>query len=168
MDLQQLQAMGAIVPAKLVRREVKIKRPIMSPSEEWSDPDLPEFTGETADESITVFIRRGSSADQIELLRAEQREQPFVAIQRGVCMEDGKPLFPTLEIAMQVALWLAMPLFEAVTEVAGNGPKRSRRRTSSGAKSHSPSADEASTNGSTPSVPTKKPSGVSTEPSADR
>lgn len=150
MKLQDLQAIGAIVPTKMVKREVAFKRPILKPASEWADKDEPEFTGETVDDTVTVNIRRGSSADGIEILQAEARDQPFIAIHRCICDDDGKPVFPTLEKAQSLALWLALPLFKAITDEGTRGPKVSRRRTSSGAKSRSPSADEASVSGSTP------------------
>lgn len=140
MKLSDLQEMGAFVSTKLIQREVKFQRPIQKPESEWEHPDVPEFTGEIADESVTVWIRRGTAADAIEMMQAQRREQPFVAIFRSVCNKDGTPLFESIEQAESLQLWLAMPLFEAITEVAGNGPKASRRRTSSGSKPASPTA----------------------------
>lgn len=150
MDLKQLQAMGAMTPNKVVARQVKIKRPVLRPRDEWADPDLSETTGELIDDSITIHIRRGSAADALELAQASKREQPFVAIQRFICTPTGEPVFPDLETAMQIETWLALPLFDAITEARGASPKTSRRRTSSGANSPSRSADEASLSGNTP------------------
>ena len=140
MKLSDLQEMGAFVSTKLIQREVKFQRPELKPASEWTDPDIPEMTGEVLNESMTVWIRRGSAADAIELMQAARREQPFVAIYRSVCNKDGSPVFESIEQAESLQLWLAMPLFEAITEVAGNGPKASRRRTSSGLKQASPTA----------------------------
>lgn len=150
MELKDLQSMGAIVSRKLTKRVVPIKRPVMRPADEWADAEIPEFTDELVDDTVTVHIRRGTSADAIEIMQATERERPFVAIYRSICNDKGEPVFPTLDDAMQLALWLVLPLFNAVTEVAGQSPKASRRRTSSGAKSRSPSAVAASASGSTP------------------
>jgi hypothetical protein len=142
MKLSELQAAGAFVSAKPIKREIKVKRPDLKPKEEWADPDVAEFTGETIDDSLTAYIRRGAAIDAIEMMRAEERDQPFVAIHRSVCHEDGRPVFDSLEQASSLALWLAMPLFEAITEVANAGPKSSRRKTSSGSKPASLTASQ--------------------------
>jgi hypothetical protein len=125
MKLADLQAMGAFAPDELVKRDVAIKRPILD--------DAGAETGDYADESLTVHIRRGAAADAIEIMRAEAREQPFVAIYRSICQPDGTPVFESVEQAMRLQLWLAMPLFEAITEVAPKRPKASRKRTNGGA-----------------------------------
>lgn len=140
MQINDLKAIGAFVPSKLIERTVKFQRPIQKPESEWEHPDIPELSGEVADESMQVWIRRGTAADAIELMQAERREQPFVAIFRSVCHKDGTPVFESVEQAESLQLWLAMPLFEAITEVAGKSPKASRRRTSSGSKPASPTA----------------------------
>lgn len=150
MDLNQLQAMGAFVPTKPVKKEIKITRPVLLPREEWADPEIEEESGEVVNESMTAYIRRGSSADDIEMSRAPEREQPFVAVYRFVCDEKGRPVFESVEQTMTLKTWLVMPLFAAIAEVRGNAPKPSRRRTSSGSKSPSPSADAAPRNGNTP------------------
>lgn len=167
MDLQHLQQMGALVPRKLFKRDVAIKRPLLKPESEWTDPEVPEKTGEWEDSTVTVYIRRGSSADALEIANAPPRERPFVAVFRSVCDEHGKPLFPTLEDAMQLEVWLAFPLFAEITAVTRVGePKNSQPRTSSGARSRSPSADARSTSGKRRSTSTNSPSGEPIEPSA--
>lgn len=150
MNLQQLQSMGALAPRKLTRREVAINRPVPKPETEWADPEVPEFTDETVPDTVTVFIRKGSAADAIEFVRADERSQPFVALLRFICNEDGSPVFPDLETAMRVHTWLALPLMEAAREVQGTLPNASTPRTNSGASSPSPSGDEASGSGKTP------------------
>jgi len=140
MQLNDLKAIGAFVPSKLIERTVKFQRPVQRPESEWEHPDIPELTGEVADESVTVWIRRGSAADAIEMMQAQRREQPFVAIFRSICHKDGTQVFESVEQAESLQLWLAMPLFEAITEVAGKSPKASRRRTSFGSKPASPTA----------------------------
>lgn len=167
MNLTDLKKMGAFTPTKVTAREVAIKRPVMRPQEEWADNGLPEHSGEFADETITVHIRRGSAADAIEYAQADRREQPFIAIHRFVCAPDGSPLFPNLATAMRIETWLAMPLFEAISEAHGTLPKSSRRKTSGGANSRSLSAEERSKSGSTPSASAKSASGSSTERDAD-
>jgi hypothetical protein len=167
MDLQQLQQMGAIVPRKLFKRDVAIKRPLLKPQDEWTDPEVPEKTGEWEDATVTVYIRRGSSADALEIANAPDRERPFVAVFRSVCDENGKALFPTIEDAMQLEVWLAFPLFKEITSVTRIGePKNSQPRMSSGARSHSPSAAARSKSGKKRSTSTNSPSGEPTEPSA--
>lgn len=166
MDLQQLQAMGAIVPSRIVKREVKFKRPEMKPEEEWADPEEPEYTDKVFDETMTVYIRRGSSADGLELLQADDRDKMFVAIQRCIVDEKGNPVFPSFEIASRIKLWLSIPLFNAIAAEGNVGPKSSRRRKSGGATSPSPSADAASGNGSTPSTSTSSKSGTRSKKSS--
>lgn len=180
MQLSDLQAMGAYVPNKLVKKIVPIRRPKPIPESEWADKNTPEFSDEWMDDKLAVHIRIGSAADRIEILRAPGRDQPFIAILRAVCDAQGKPLFESLEQVMGeidpetgesvpntgLADWLVFPLFNAITEVAKDRPKALRPRTNGGAKSHSPSEDEASANGSEPSTKTNGPSGKPTEQSA--
>lgn len=130
----ELQAMGAFVPTKPIKRDIKIKKPIQKPAEEWADPAVPEFTGETEDATITVYMRRGAAIDAIETMRAQERDQPFVAIFRSVVNQDGTQVFESLEQASRLATWIAFPLFTAITEVAGAAPKGSRRKTNGGSK----------------------------------
>lgn len=145
MDIKQLQAMGAIVPRKLFTKTIELKRPEVLPKSEWSDPEVPEFGDGIIEESAQVHLRKMSSADSIEVLRADERERPFIAIFRSMCNPNGTPMFESLEQAMQLETWLAIPLFEAIKEVANLAPKS---KTSSGTNSPLPSADEASPNGS--------------------
>ena len=140
MNLSDFQAMGALVPMTPIKREVKVKKPVQRPKSEWADPSVPEFTGAVEDATITIHVRRGAAIDAIEMMRAEDRLQPFVAIYRSVVMPDGSPVFESLEQASQLATWIAFPLFEAITEVAGAAPKGSRRKTSGGSKPASPTA----------------------------
>jgi hypothetical protein len=185
MDLKELQAIGAIVPRTLFKREIEFEYPerkpqsewadpgipelvdpIEKPRSEWEDPDVPETFQPTVRGSMTTFIRRGSSADAIEIANASARERPFVAIFRSVCTEDGKPVFPTLEEAMQLATWIVLPLFNAINSISGDRPKPSPPGTNSGASSRSRSAGARSRNGRKQSRSTRKPSGASIETSA--
>jgi len=149
MDLNQLIVLST-VPTAVVPKTIKVSRPLTSPQEEWEDAKTPEFTGEFADETVDTHIRKYSGADQIELASASDRERVFVAIHRCVVNRDGSPVFETREQAMGLSSWLVVPLFNAVSEVNDNRPKASRRRTSSGSKSPSPSAVARRKSGSTP------------------
>jgi hypothetical protein len=166
MDLKQLQAIGALVPPTLFKRKIEFKYPELKPASEWADPDLPEKTGRWLDGSMDAFIRKGSSADAIEVAQASERERPFVAVFRSVCQENGEPVFPTLEDALRLEIWLVMPLWAAINSVSGDPPKNSRPGTNSGANSRSGSAVARSQNGKRHSRSTRKPSGASIAPSA--
>ena len=166
MDLKQLQAIGALVPRTLFKRDIEFKYPELRPKAEWADADVPEMTGETLDGKMTVYVRRGSSADAIEVANASERERPFVAVFRSICHEDGSQVFPTIEDAMQLATWLVIPLFNTIKDVNGDRPKNSQPRTSSGAKSPSASAGGRLKNGKQPSQGASRKSGDSTETSA--
>jgi hypothetical protein len=166
MDLKQLHAIGAIVPRTLFKRVIEFKYPEQKPATDWADPEVPELTGQILDGQMDVFIRRGSSADAIEIANASDRERPFVAIWRSVCDEKGEPVFPTLGDAMQLATWIVIPLFQAINAVSGDRPKNSQPRTSSGASSRSASAAGRSKSGKRRSVRASATSGPSTAPSA--
>lgn len=166
MDLKQLQAMGAIVSKSLTKREVPIKRPELRPVEEWADPSAPEETGNWLDDSITVHVRKRSSADFLEMLTATDRDKPAVAILRCVCDEDGSEVFESLEQVQDLKEWLYVPLMMVVNEVNQFGPKNSQPRTSSGAKSRSASADDLSRNGKKRSAKRNARSGLPTATSA--
>lgn len=136
MDILQLQQLGAFAPSKPIKRTIEVERPIPLPVEEWADPDNPEFSGETEKATMDVYIRVGSSADDIEIARADEREQPFVAIFRFVVNPDGTPVFASVEQAAQLRTWITLPLFAAIAEVrGGTAPKRSKHKTNSGSKS---------------------------------
>lgn len=166
MDLKQLQAMGAIVPRTLHKREVPIRRPELKPESEWEEKGVPEGTGEWLDDSVTVYIRKRSSVDFIELVSAPDREKACVALLRCVCDEKGAEVFENLDQTKQLEDWLFLPLVMAVNEVNQFGLKNSQPRTSSGAKSRSPSAAGRSRSGKPPSPKKSAPSGSHTAPSA--
>lgn len=162
MELSQLQAIGAIVPRKLITRTIELKYPKQAPQEQWEDPEVPEFLDEIVEDSVTVQLRKPSSADSIEILRAPELEKPFVAILRCVYTPEGKPLFESLEQTQQLQMWLWLPLFTAVSEVAGIGPKASAKTTSSGVSSRSGLAAVQSANGRKRSITKKNKPGAST------
>lgn len=153
MKLSDLTAMGAFVPAKLTKKELTIRRPKPKPAAEWTVKNKPEFTDEWIDDKVTVHLREGMAADKLEMIQASERERAFVAILRSVCNPDGTPMFESIEQIMGGAIdpetneptpaladWLVFPLFKAITEVAGHGPKASRRATNGGSKPASPTA----------------------------
>jgi len=140
MDLKQLTSLGAIVPRTLFKKEVPLKRPGLKPAEEWADPNEPEFSGEVLDDSVTVWIRKRSSADFLEMLQAPTRDKAHIAILRCVCNEAGAEVFESLEQCKQLREWLFLPLMVAVNEVNEFGLKNSPPKTSSGTNSRSPSA----------------------------
>lgn len=152
MDLKQLQAMGAFIPQGVVEKEITYKRPLLKPRSEWADKKTPEFVeGQMVEEKTIIFVKRGTSADNIEIIRAPDHEKPFIAVYRCVVNEDGTPLFESLDQTRTLEFWLLMPMFDAVNEVAGGREKKtSGRRTGSGATSRSRSVEELSESGSTP------------------
>lgn len=142
MDLKQLQAMGAINSRALVKKDIAIKRPVPIPQADWSDPEVAEYPDDPkiVEETVQVHIRKRSSADFIEMMNADDRDKPFVAILRCVCHPDGSQVFESLDQLMGLKEWIWIPLMMAVNEVNEFGLKNSQPRTSSGAKSRSPSA----------------------------
>lgn len=166
MDLKQLAALGAFVPTKLFKREVAIKRPETKAQGEWADPDVPEFTGKIVDDTVTVWIRKRSSADFMEIRQAKNRDKFHLAVQLCVCNEDGTPVFETLEQAEKLQEWLFVPLAAEVHDVNGEGPKNSQPRTSGGVTSPSASAVARSRSGKLRSARRSTSSGASSRPSA--
>lgn len=151
MDLLQLQSMGAFVPNQPIKRTFEANRPITSPQEEWADPDVPEFTGETERVSIDVYIKRLSSADEVAIATADPEDQTFVLVHRLSRNKDGSPLFESLEQTKTLATWLLAPLVQAIEGVASRAPKKhSARRTLSGSKSRSRSAGARRKSGKKP------------------
>lgn len=171
MDLKQLQAMGAYASPSLVKRDVPIRVPPLKPADQWEDPNTPEADElapkeQWADDTLTVYIRKRSSVDFYELICAENREKPFVVIHRCVCNANGEPVFSDLKDVVRLKEWVWMPLAAVANEVNQFAPKNSKPRTSSGANSRSPSADEASVSGSRKSRKKSAPSGSRTETAA--
>lgn len=166
MDLKQLQAAGAFVPRTLFKREIPIKRPEMKPEGEWADPEVPEYTGELLDDTVTAFIRKRSSADFMEIRQAKNRDKWHLSVLLCVCHEDGTPVFDSLEQAEQLQEWLFVPLAAAVLEVNGEGAKNFQPRTNGGASSRSASAVGRLKSGKRRSRKPSSSSGDSTRPSA--
>lgn len=168
MDIKQLSALGGFSPRGLIKKEVELKRPPLKPKDQWDDPDRPESDESAAkdqwtDDTLTVYVRKRSSADSFEVLGAESRNRPFVMIYRCICDAQGKPVFESQEQVEELKEWLWMPLALAVSEVNQLLPKKLQPRTNSGAKSRLPSAADPSRNGKKPSLKRKQLSGVTTE-----
>lgn len=166
MDLKQLQAMGAIVPRTFYEKTIPIRRPVLKPVEEWAEADAPEKTDKFVDDTITVHIRKRSSADFLEMVTAPDRDKAHIAVLRCVCKPDGAEVFESLEQTKQLEEWLFIPLMLAVNEVNKFGLKNSQPRTSSGANSRSPSAAGRSRNGKKRSAKKSARSGLPTATSA--
>lgn len=140
MDINQLQALGALVTRSVFPKEIKVRRPVLKPVEEWADPGEPEGTGEFVEDTLTAHVRKRSSADFLEMVQAPDRDKAHIAVLRCVCREDGTEVFQSLEQAKQLQEWLFIPLMLAVNEVNQFGLKNSQPRTSSGTSSPSSSA----------------------------
>lgn len=140
MELKQLHAMGAFVPRTFYEKTIPIRRPVLKPEEEWADPAVPEKTGEYVDDTLTVHIRKRSSADFLEMIAAPDRDKSHIALLRCACKPDGTEVFDSLEQAKQLDDWLFIPLMVAVNEVNKFGLKNYQPRTSSGTNSPSSSA----------------------------
>lgn len=171
MDLQQLQAMGAIATRALVPKTIMIQYPKPLPQEQWADPAVPEYADvpEMVDETLDVHIKKRSSMDAAEAMRAPERERVFILILRCVCKPDGSQVFDTLDQVVSLKEWIWIPLAAAITEVhKGGEAKNSQPRTSSGASSRSPSAGGRSRSGKRRSPRKSERSGSRTGPSAAR
>lgn len=166
MDLKQLQAMGAIVPRTLFKKDIPIKRPVLKPVAEWADPDQPEQTGEVVSDTVTAWVRKRSSADFMEMINAPDRDKMHIAVLRCICHEDGTEVFESLEQAKQLQEWMFVPLMTAVNEVNQYGLKNSQPRTNSGASLRSASAAGRSRNGKRQSASRSTTSGTPTPPNA--
>jgi len=153
MNLTDLQALGAFVSAKTVKRTIEVNRPLTKPPEEWDDPEVPEFTGETESVTLDIFVKRPSSADEFAIGQAQVADQMFVSVCRLVRNQDGSPLFESLEQASQLASWVLIPVITELEKFIGTRPKKTLPpATSSGSKSRSRSGDEAQKSGRNPSA----------------
>lgn len=168
MDLKQLQAMGAINSRALVKKDIQIKRPLPIPQDQWADAEVAEYPPdpEMVEESVETYIRKRSSADFIEMMNADDRDKPFVAILRCVCHADGSQVFSSLDQIMGLKEWIWIPLMMAVNDVNEFGLKNSQPRTSYGAKSRSASADVPSKSGKKRSARKSELHGLRTAPVA--
>lgn len=161
--LSELNGLGAFASRAVHKREINVSRPIPLPESEWGDPAVPEYTGEFAEGTITVYLQSSMAADDIAISNAPPEVRPFVAVFRYVVEKDGKPVFESLEQAMSLKTWLVVPLFGVISEFISPRPKHSRRGMSSGAKSPSPSAAGRSKSGKKRSAQKSLPHGGSTE-----
>lgn len=140
MDFAKLQALGAIVPKNLFKREITVTYKPQKPEDEWTEQHNPEFQDEEVTEKWPVFIRLPSAADAIEIATASDRDRPFVGIYRCWVNEDGTEFLPSLEMATSIRPWLALPLWDAINSLSPNRPKKSRPPRKGGASSPSSSA----------------------------
>jgi len=148
MDLNKLQAMGALVPTTLFKREIEVTFHPLKPESEWESPDVPERQAALVTETMTVFIRKRNSADMLDVSFADGADRSLLSILRCVVQTDGKPVFEDIEQVRRLEPWLSIPLMRAVTEVNQYDAKKSAPRTSSGARLPSRSAAGASRSGS--------------------
>jgi len=148
MSISDLQALGAFVPVKPIKRTIECDKPILAPQDEWADPEVPEVTGDTERVTVDVYFKRLSSADEIAIAQAHPDDRPFVMVFRLVRNEDGSPLFESAEQAASMASWVLIPIVHEIERMAGVRPKNpSPPKTRSGSKSRSPSGDEARKSG---------------------
>jgi hypothetical protein len=148
MDFKQLQALGGFISPALVRKEIEFTYRPTKPAETWADPETPEFEPVLVTERATVFVRKRTSRDFLDIMQAgSDADRAFLALFRCLCNEDGTPFFPSVEDAASLAEWMFLPLIGAVNEVNSFDPKGFPPRTTSGSTLPSPSAGEASLSG---------------------
>lgn len=134
MDFKKLVELGT-VSTTLHKREVAFTRPVTAPKEQWADPEVPEYTGESEDLSTTVYIKPLNSADEMEIARADEYTRNHVAVFRSVRNPDGSQVFESLDQVLAIESWLLLPIFKAIMEVRPKAPKASARKKSSGSNS---------------------------------
>lgn len=159
MDINQLRGMGLMAANPLVKKTITIH---YYPLKEGSETEREEKSVEA---TVDFWIRKFTAADRIVLNQTEGEDRAYVGIQRCIFTEDGKPLFPGIDTARELDLEMFAQLLVAVNEINGSAAKKSQPRTSSSAKSRSPSAAERSQNGKKASPTKKSESGSNTETS---
>ena len=148
MSISDLQALGAFVPVKPIKRTIECDKPILLPVDEWADPEVPEVTGDTERVAVDVYLKRLSSADEIAIAQSDPDDRPFVMVFQLIRNEDGSPLFESAEQAASMASWILLPIVQEIERIAGVRPKKpSPPKTRSGSKSPSPSGGEARKSG---------------------
>lgn len=140
MDFAKLQALGAIVPKNLFKRQITVTYKPLKPEAEWVEAHNPEFVDDEVTETWDVFIRLPSAADAVEIATTPDRDRPFVGIFRCWVNEDGTEFLPSLEMATQVRPWLALPLWDAINSLSPKPRKKSLPKRNGGARSPSASA----------------------------
>lgn len=168
MDLKQLEAMGAFKDRSLVTRTITVRRFPILPEGEWDEPGIPKFAQEEVEDTFDIFIKKRSSADSIELSRADPRLLCHYDVFRCVVDEKGEQIFPTIEHVLALEEWMLIPLFNKVFEVNPRGPKSSPPRTKPGASSRSGSGGVPSRNGRKLSRKKSGRSGARTGASTER
>lgn len=155
MDLTQLQAMGAIVPRTLFKREIEVTYRPLTDQATWANPQEPEREAESVTKKIDVYVRKRNSADMLDVSTAEGSDMALTTILRCICKPDGSPVFETIQQVRDLEPWMSIPLLNVVREVNQYDPKNSPPRTSGGAGSPSRSGGGASRSGKSRS-PRKK------------
>lgn len=149
MDLDQLKSMGLVNANPMQKREINIRfRPLL-PKDQWSDPNVEERQEEEVDAKVTVWLRKLTAADQMALADAHRagRDTYSLLIHLSVFKEDGSRVFPTVDDAAGLDTVMFAQLLVEINKLNEGISKKSRPRTSSGARSRSPSVDAASPNG---------------------
>lgn len=165
MDLDQLKSMGLVSANPLVKKEITIRYRPLLPKNQWADPNVEERQEEEVEGKVTFWLRKLTASDQLAIARAvnEGRDHIPMLLHRCVLKEDGSRVFPTEQDAVGVDPVMFVELFKAINEINDGIGKKSQPRTSSGANSVSPSAEEASPNGERSSPAKNSQSGDSTE-----
>lgn len=162
MQFQDLQKLGGVITRTLFKRDITLKFKPLKPESEWAEAGNPEHQDQEVEQVWTVYIRKASAADSMEIIGATNRDRLFVAMYLCVCNEDGSAFFPNLAEACAVEAWVWVPLYEAIKSINPETQKKSQPRTRSGAKSRSLSAEGQSASGKNRSPLKKRRSGSST------
>ena len=82
MDILQLQEMGAFVPTKLFKRALKVDVPEQAPADTWEDPEVPEFTDQTKESKVDIYIKR--------LEKLEEIAESFEGVDKSYAIQAGR------------------------------------------------------------------------------
>lgn len=146
MNLTDLRAMGLVQSNPLIKREIPVKYYALLPEDQWASPTEPERETTETEATVTVWLRKFTAADKINLSSASDNDRAYVAIQRSTFTEDGKPLFPSEDDARGLDLNMFGPLLNAINDLNNHAEKKSQAMTNSSANSPSPSAGTRSRN----------------------
>lgn len=163
MDLKQLRAIGAFKDRTLVKRTVTVRHHPLLPPEQWEKPDQPLYGAEKVEHVFNVHVRKRSSADTIEIARADPRLVAHVMVLRCIVDDAGQQVFSTLDEVLLLEEWMFLPLANVANEVNEAGPKASPPTMKRGANSRSRSGAGASGSGKKRSA---RKSGASGSPTA--
>jgi hypothetical protein len=165
MDLDQLRSMGLVSANPLLKREIKIKYRPLLPKDQWNDPNIEERQDEEVEGVLTTWLRKLTASDQIAIAAASRAGRDVVSLMIHLCTfkEDGSRVFPTEADAAGLDPVMFASLLVEINKINEGIGKKSRPRTKLGANSRSPSAAEASPNGSSTSALKSSESGGSSE-----